>query len=376
MADLSDYRGEIDEIDEQMVSLLERRMNLARKVAEYKRVHALPVLQSGREEEVLQKAVAALQDPLYASQARHLMQTLMELSRAAQHRDLADNKQTDTAAKPDFKGKLGYPGVEGSFSEQALVEFFGRGGRAYPDFEDVFHALQIGEIDYAILPIENSSTGSITKNYDLLDQYGFYVVGEHQIRIRQNLVALEGATLESIRTVYSHVQGVEQSRDFLAGHRAWETVHFLNTSLSAKMVAESGDLTKAAIASTRAAQLYGLRVLAPDIQDNKNNTTRFMVIARQLENGAGGKISISFTLDNESGTLYSVLRHFSQGCINMVKIESRPIPGQLWNYRFYLDFEGSLQTPEVAALLESLGRETKAFRLLGAYRPCRMDAAF
>lgn len=368
MDELSVYRGEIDEIDGALIPLFERRMELARQVAAYKRAHNLPVLQSGREEEVLEKAQSALINREYAPQARQLMRTLMELSRAAQHRDLAGAEKDLPACGPDFSGRIGYPGVEGSFSEQALIEFFGREGTAYPDFDDVFVALGKGEIDYAILPIENSSTGSIAKNYDLLDVYGFFIVGEHVLKISQNLVGVTDASIDTVKTVYSHVQGIEQSAKFLADHRHWETVHFLNTSVSAKMVAESGDPTKAAIASQRAAQLYGLKILAADIQDSKTNSTRFMVVAKRLMEAGGNKISVSFTLDNESGTLYSVLRHFAQGRINMVKIESRPIPKELWNYRFYLDFEGNLQSPEVAALLESLARETKAFRLLGAYR--------
>lgn len=367
MDELSGYRREIDEIDGELIPLFERRMELSRKVANYKRAKNMPVLQSAREEEVLQKARDALRDQRYAGEARQLMRTIMELSRAAQHADLAQTAESE-AASPDFTGRVGYPGVAGSFSEQALAEFFGREGTAYPDFEDVFGALDRGEIDYGILPIENSSTGSITKNYDLLDAYGFFIVGEHSIKINQNLVGLEGASVDTVRTVYSHAQGIEQSAKFLSEHRGWETVHFLNTAISARMVAESGDITKAAIASRRAAELYGLKILAPDIQDSRTNTTRFMIIARSLSHSGGDKISISFTLDNESGTLYNVLRHFSQGRINMVKIESRPIPGVLWNYRFYLDFEGSLGSPQTAALLESLARETKAFRLLGAYR--------
>ena len=368
MEDLSVYRKQIDEIDSQLIPLFERRMGLARKVAEYKRVNHLPVLQSGREAEVLQKAEDALQDKQYAGQARQLMETVMELSRAAQHKDLAGNQPPDSQEEIDFSGRLGYPGVAGSFSEMALLEFFGRSGQAYPDFEDVFAALARDEIDYGLLPIENSSTGSIAKNYDLLDAYGFYIVGEHSLRIIQNLVGLENASLEGIHTVYSHSQGIEQSAKFLSPHRDWETVHFLNTSISAKMVAESGDPAKAAIASRRAAELYGLKVLVPEIQDSRMNTTRFIVISKKLMETNGNKITIAFTLDNQSGTLYNVLRHFSQKHINMVKIESRPVPGVLWNYRFYLDFDGALYMPDVAALLESLQQEASQFRLLGAYR--------
>ena len=232
----------------------------------------------------------------------------------------------------------------------------------------MFAALHTGEIDFGVVPIENSSTGSITKVYDLLGSYRFYIVGEQSVRISQNLVSVAGATLDTIRTIYSHAQGIEQSGKFLAQHRSWQMLHFHNTAISAKMVADEGDPSKAAIASRRAAELYGLTVVAPDIQDNSQNTTRFIVVAREMCTADADKVSISFLLDHASGTLYNVLRHFSQQQVNMVKIESRPIPDVLWNYRFYLDFEGDPADARVKALLESISRESKGFQMLGAYR--------
>lgn len=374
MADLGDYRREIDGLDAQLVPLFEKRMELSRKVAAYKLAHHLPVLHSAREEEVLQKAESALKDPSYAPQVRQFMCNIMELSRAAQHRDISMPADADgeeaSEKKPFPNGTAGFYGAPGSFSEQALIELFGENcpRLSCQEFEDVFLALQNGEIVCGVLPIENSSTGSISQVYDLLGNYGFYIVGEHNVKISQNLVALPGTKLEDIRTVYSHPQGIEQSSTFLSAHPAWDTVPFHSTARSAEMVAESGNHSLAAIASVRAADLYGLEVLCGDIQDNNINTTRFIVVARVLHPENAEKISMAFSLDHTSGTLYNVLRHFAQGHINMTKIESRPIPEILWNYRFYLDFEGSLETPETAALLESLKRETKDFRLLGAYR--------
>lgn len=375
MEDLKAYRDQIDGIDSELIPLFERRMEISRKVAAYKKEKNLPVLQSGREQEVLEKAEASLLNKAYAPYARQLMSSIMELSRAAQHADLGSPGsggpgKDEGNERPVFFGRAGYPGVEGSFSEQALLDFFGEGKEraAYTEFEDVFAALERGEIHYGVVPIENSSTGSITKVYDLLGSYGFVIVGEQGVRIRQNLAGLPGADVNMVKTVYSHTQGIEQSSAFLSKHRDWELLHFHNTAISAKMVAESKDPGKAAICSDRAAALYGLQILARDIQDNDKNTTRFLVVGKKAAPEGANKVSIAFSLDHQSGTLHNVLRHFAQNQINMVKIESRPIPEMLWNYRFYLDFQGSPDAPAVMALLESLERETKDFRYLGAYQ--------
>ena len=256
-----------------------------------------------------------------------------------------------------------------------MVSFFGedRERIAYAEFEDVFEALQRGEIVYGVLPIENSSTGGISKVYDLLGSYGFYIVGEKRMQIDQNLMAPKGATLESIRTVYSHVQGFEQSAAFLSKHRDWELVPFHNTAVSAKYVCESADCSKAAIANKRAAQLYGLQLIAPDIQDNSNNMTRFIVIGRRMLAASADKVSVVFMLEHEAGTLYRALSCFAQEKINLVKIESRPIPNALWQYLFYLDFEGDIGSEQVKRVLDKVQENAKEFRLLGAYQSDRVS---
>lgn len=372
MDELVVCRQEIDAIDAQLIALFEQRMQITARVADYKRAHSLPVLQSGREQQVVQQAVEALHDPRYAEQAAQLMRVIMALSRDAQHSRLAAPQDTAPNATPSAlpDGVAAFQGVPGSFSEQALIELFGDTRATLPcaAFEDVFLAVRDGKAVCGVLPIENSSTGSISQVYDLLGQYEFHIVGEHRLRIRQNLVGLPGATLASVRTVYSHAQGFEQSAAFFAQHPDWETVHFHNTAISAQMVAQSGDPAKAAVASSRAAQLYGLSVLAPDIQDNPHNTTRFIVIARTPLTADANKLSIAFSIGHKSGSLYSVLRHFADGQFNMVKLESRPIPDVPWTYRFYLDFEGDPLTGNVKSLLETLAHETCDFRLLGAYR--------
>ena len=369
MADLSDYRREIDAIDAQLIPLFEQRMDVVRKVAAYKKEHRMQVLQAGREQQVIEQAVARLRDPDYAGEAAEFMKAVMAISRAAQRKDLAQEPRE--ASELPLTGQVGYYGAPGSFTDEASFAYFGetRVRRPYAEFEDVFKALRDGEIDYGVLPIENSSTGAITRVYDLLGSYGFYIVGEQRLKICQNLVGIPGTTLDSIRTIYSHAQGIEQSSRFLAQHPDWAKVPFHSTSISASRVAEEGSTACAAIASERAAALYGLKVIVPDIQDSSLNATRFIVIGRELTRQPGAdKVSLAFSLDHESGTLYHTLRYFAESHINLVKIESRPIPETLWHYRFYLDFEGDLDSDEVQSVLAKIAQGAKDYRVLGAYK--------
>ncbi len=363
---LEDYRSQIDQLDGQLIRLFEQRLEVVQKIGQYKQAHGLPVLNAGREQVVLEKARARLKDPAHAPAATRLMQEIMALSRESQHRLL----QQSAPPAPHPTGRVGYPGVAGSFSEQAAASYFGEDQprQAYVEFAQVFQALQAGEIDYGVLPIENSSTGGIAQVYDLLAQYGFSIVGECLVEVNQNLAGLPGACLEGIRRVYSHTQGFEQSRRFLSNHRDWVQIPFHNTAVAAQHVAQEGDPAQAAICSRRAAKLYGLEVLAPDIQDIRENVTRFIVIGREPVPQGADKVSVTFLLDHEAGTLYHILRHFAQERINLVKIESRPIPGALWHYRFYLDFEGNLENAQVRQVLRALSEGSQEFKVLGAYR--------
>lgn len=372
MEDLEYYRGQIDEIDDKLISLLEARMNVVRKVGAYKMAHNLPVLHPAREEAVLKKAVARLKNPAYEQDAVRFMKLAMELSREAQRRDMEKAAPSPRGQAHRLQGPVGFYGTAGSFTEQAAAAYFGaeRERRAYSEFQEIFAALKEGEIDYGVLPIENSSTGGITWVYDLLRQDGNFIVGEISLKISQNLVGLPGTSLEGIDTIYSHSQGIEQCESFLGKHKEWNLVPFRSTATSAKKVAEEKDPHHAAIASKLAAQIYGLEILAPDIQDRKENYTRFIIIGRQMETEHADKVSIMFSLDHASGTLYRTLQYFADRGINLVKIESRPLPDSLWHYLFYLDFEGELDSGKVQEALRDLNRDARYYKLLGAYRAC------
>lgn len=267
--------------------------------------------------------------------------------------------------------KVGYQGVEGSFSEEAMIEFFGENQPSinYEKFEDVFVALKRDEINYGILPFENSCTGAITAVYDLLSKYGFYIVGEECIKITQNLVGIKGAKLEDIKEVYSHPQGFEQSKMFLKIYENFKLISFYNTAISAKHISNLNDKSKAAIASTRAAKIYGLDIIKEEINDNEGNKTKFIVVSKRMEiHKDCNKMTATFSLDNKAGSLYNLLGHFAKNQINMVKIESRPSNNKLWEYMLYVDFEGNINDNNVQNAISLFEEKSGFFRLLGCYK--------
>lgn len=284
--------------------------------------------------------------------------------------DLYDYKQGNLN-KSKNNIKIGYQGVKGSFSEEAMIEFFGENQEAvsYEKFEDVFIGIANEQIDYGILPFENSCTGAITAVYDLLSKYGFYIVGEECIKIKQNLVGIKGTKIEDIEEVYSHPQGFEQSKVFLKEHDNFKLVYYYNTAISAKHVSNLKDRSKAAIASSRAAKIYGLEVIEKEINDNESNNTKFVIISKSLELSKDcNKMTVTFSLDNKAGTLYNLLGHFAKNQINMVKVESRPSKSNLWEYVLYVDLEGNIKDENVKDAINTIEKECKYFKLLGCYK--------
>ncbi|MGM9977997.1 MAG: prephenate dehydratase [Clostridium sp.] len=375
MAGLEDFRKEIDEIDKQLIALFEKRMDEVLKVAQYKKDNNLDIFQKGREEAVIGRALANLKNKDYSDEVVKFLNATMEISRGLQKRKILSGKKAkeiEINTQPIKKNsKVGYPGAQGSFSEEALDKFFGDcvQKKSYQEFEDVFKALEEGKLDYGIIPIENSSTGAISATYDLLRKYDFYIVGEECIRIEQNLIGLEGAILEEIDEVYSHTQGIEQSSEFLNEYNHWKLIPFHNTAISAKLIKDLGDKSKAAIASKKAAEIYGLKVIKENINNEKDNFTRFVVISRSLDVVPDAdKISVVFSLENEAGTLYRLLRHFAENNINMIKIESRPMKDDSWKYFLYVDFEGTLESELVKKALKLIEASSEYFKLLGAYK--------
>ncbi len=384
MDELQSLRRDIDAIDRELVELFRRRMDVTARVGAYKRERGIPVLDQERERQVLQNKGELAGEELRPA-AVTLFQTIMALSRR-QQRDMmgqgADNPGVrrwrdarDSARRPIPAPRVAYQGEPGAYSEQAALDFFGADAvtAGLEQFEDCFLALREGRADYAVLPIENSSTGAIRQIYDLLTQYECYMVGETTVKVEHCLMALPGASLESITHVYSHEQGLFQCERYLNAHPAWKQVPQADTAGSAKMVAGSGELTKAAICSARAAEIYGLEILARGINHNTQNTTRFVVVSSRLELRPGAdKVSTLFLLPHEAGSLHEVLTVFAVHGLNMVKLESRPMPGRSWEYMFFLEFTGAPGDPAVDDALHELAQTTGEFRVLGWF-PSNLD---
>ena len=263
-----------------------------------------------------------------------------------------------------------FQGVEGAYSQAAMKEFFSDNITSFhvEHWRDAMEAIAEGSADFAVLPIENSTAGSVSDMYDLLMEFENYIVGEQVIRCQHNLLALPGTSLSDIQTVYSHSQALSQCKEYLNTHRNWKQIPLENTAMAARKVREDGDKTQAAIASAFAGECFGLSVLAEKIYDNEANSTRFIIVTNQrIFRWNAEKISISFEVPHTSGSLYNILSHFIYNNLNMTKIESRPIPGRTWEYRFFVDFEGNLNDGGVKNALRGIREEANNMRILGNY---------
>lgn len=376
MIDLNESRKNIDEIDRQLVELFEQRMREANAVAEYKRETGKAVYDKARENEKLE-TLSALSDNAFNKRAiTELFSQIMSISRKYQYGVLPMSEQDTEFVRVEqlpfsSETKVCYFGMPGTHTQQAMEDFFGENvnGISCPTFQRVMEAVERGEADYGVLPIENSSTGGITANYDLLLNYPNSIVGQYVNRIDQCLLAPPGASLQGIRTVYSHVQGLLQCSDFLHEHPEIRQAECADTASAAKKVAADRDVSQAAIAARRAAKEYGLEVLADGIQQEKNNATRFIIIGRDpIYLRASNKIALCIELSHECGSLYRILSHFLFNDLNMTQIESRPIKGKTWEYRFFIDVEGNLEDPAVQNALRGIREEAKNIRVLGNFK--------
>lgn len=369
MDELDRLRGQIDAVDKEIISLFEKRMGLVLGVAQYKKEHNAAVLQTSREDEVLKKAVENIQNKEYSDSARQLMVEIMGLSKDLQRKKIVKSNLISYVRKPlDINGKKGYYGDKGSNSQQAMIDFFGDdNGESFATFEDIFVALKEDKIQYGVLPIENSSTGAITEVYDLLRKYGFFIVGEQWQGINHCLLGVTGTKLEDIREVYSHPQAITQCDNYLSGSK-WTIIPYKSTASSSKFVAEQKDKSKTAIASKRNAELYGLDVIAENIQSQSCNYTRFIVIGKNLlESDKSDKTSIVFALNSTPGALFNALKYFAKNGINLLNIESRPVENSPERYYFYVDLEYPCNSSKLNEALEYVAEVSSFFEIIGEY---------
>lgn len=376
MEDLLKLRDEIDKIDNEIVSLYEKRMKIAEGVARFKIETGKKVFDREREVSKLNTLSAKATSEFTKVGIVELFEHIMAVSRKKQYQLLTESglvEVPELETVNDFvvpNARIVFQGVEGAYSQQAMTEYFGKECDSFhvETWKDAMEAIKNGEADFAVLPIENSSAGIVSENYDLLVEYDNYIVGEQVIQIRHALLGRPEAELSDITTVYSHPQALMQCGEYLYNHSSWDKISLKNTAVAAKKVMEEGDKTHAAIASELTAQIYGLKVLDGNISNSNNNATRFIIVTgKKICAKDASRVSICFEVAHESGSLYHMLSHFIYNNINMTNIQSRPIKGKNWEYRFFVDFEGRLEDTGVINALRGIKEEATSMKILGTY---------
>jgi len=375
--DLSEIRWQIDDIDEQLVNLFVARMQLSAQVADYKKANNLPIFVPARERTILQN-VARQAGPEMANYTRVLYSMLFELSRSYQSKRnnelsaLFGEIQTAIENTPKLFPQapmVACQGVEGAYSQIACEKIFKSPMILYfKGFEGVFQAIEQGLCQYGILPIENSTAGSVNKVYDLMIRHNFSIVRTFRLKVDHNLLANKGATLEGIKTIYSHEQAINQCAGFLSTLKDVNVIAVANTAVAAEMVSQSGRTDVAALSSRSCAELYSLTCLKASVQDQGNNHTRFICISKNLEIYPGAdKTSIMMILPHKPGSLYKVLARMYTLGINVTKLESRPLPDREFEFMFYFDLETSIYSEEFIQLMCELDDLCEEFKYLGSY---------
>ena len=374
--ELSDIRKRIDSVDDQLLKLFLERMDLSEEVAAYKNEHHLPILNKERERAILAKVTenAGARERY----AYHLFSTLFELARSRQAELLDAPSKVGTQIRASLEnrdqlfpqtGLVACQGIEGANSQVACDRIFPRGNILYvKTFDAVVSAVEAGFCKFGVLPIENSSNGSVRAVYELLQEHSLSIVRSTRLCIRHELLALPGVKQEEITEIYSHQQAIGQCSRFLDGLKGVKVIPCDNTAVAAKMVAESGSRHAAAISSHPCAALYGLECVNGDIQNSDNNYTRFICVAKDPVIYAGAsRVSLIIAFDNRPGALYEILSKLAALDINMTKLESCPVSGSDFEFIFFIELEADLRDPSVRACMEEMERCCAQFHFLGSY---------
>lgn len=375
-SDLRELRERIDAVDCEMVRLFEARMAICEEVAALKAKTDRKVYDREREEQKLQKVRALAHGEFNKKGVDELYRQLMGMSRRRQYAILEQGHssgripfiEVDQLDRENIH--VVYQGVEGAYSHAAMQTYFGKGTESFHvrKFRDAMEAIADGSADYAVLPIENTTAGIVADNFDLLVDFENYIVAEQIIPVEHVLMAAPGTAVEEIRKVFSHPQALSQCEGLFNRHPDWQAVAYDNTALAARKIAGDKKKDEAAIGSRFAAEHFGLEVLQEHVNDLEENATRFMIVTNQRIFVKGAKkITICFELPHSSGTLYNILSNFIYNDVNMTHIESRPIPGRNWEYRFFIDFEGNLNDASVRSALRGIRQEAIHMKILGNY---------
>lgn len=375
--DIQELRKQINIIDEQLVQNFDARMKVALEIAKYKKENGLPVFDPARERAVLDKQTAAVSEDM-AMYVKLLYNTLFDLSRSYQQRYITQGSEItnhiakaieNTSSLFPKKAVVACQGVEGAYSQQACDKLFDLPNIVYfKRFEGVFQAIESGLCEYGVLPIENSSHGSVTEVYDLMRKHRFYIVRATKLKINHRLLAKPGVQLEDIREIFSHEQAIGQCSQFLKTLKDVKITVCENTAMAAQMVSKSERRDVAAISAPVCAALYGLRVVSSDICNSDSNFTRFICIAKQLEIYPGAnKISLMLNVQHKPGALYNMIAKFSALGLNLTKLESRPLAGTDFEFMFYFDLDASVYDEAALQLLSELDAGPETFTYLGSY---------
>ena len=374
--DLKELRNQIDTIDNELVELFKRRMAVSQEVAAYKKEHGLPILDAGRERALLAKVGEQAGEEM-ADYAESVFRTIMAASRSYQNQCAGNSqiyqlirKSLETTSKQfPQRATVACQGIEGAYSQIACDSLFKSPSILYFNtFEQVFTAVENGACQYGILPIENSTAGSVNATYDLMTRHNFYIVRSARLKVSHNLLSKGGVSLEDIREVFSHEQAINQCSAFLSGLNGVKVTVVENTAIAARMVAQSERTDVAALSSRFCGEEYGLNLLRTNVQNQDNNYTRFICISKNPEIYPGAdRTSLMMILPHRPGTLYNVLSKFYALGLNLRKLESRPLPDREVEFRFYFDLECSVYAPEMERLFRDLEAESEQFRYLGTY---------
>lgn len=374
---LKELRNEADILDEKIVDLFKERMDLVTRMAKYRAENRLPFARDQREREIL-KRVSDRAGEEYEGYARLVYNTIFDVDHSAQANVLAQrsnlveriSRSVDETPKLFPKrATVACQGVAGAYSHAAAERLFQLPDiQFYNSFDDVFAAVENGDVEYGVLPIENSSYGSVVSIYNLMQHYNFYIVKSLRLRINHQLLAKPGTKLSDIKEIYSHEQAIGQCDPFLSSLKGVKVTKVGNTALAAQMVAESDRDDVAAISSRECADLYGLDILKNHIQVTDNNYTRFICISKKLEIYPGAnRISLILTLPHVPCSLYHMVAKFAAIDVNLTKLESRPIPGSDFEFLFYFDLDASVYQEDLLYLLSELEASPETFVFLGCY---------
>lgn len=357
MNKLEEARKIINEVDAQMAELFVKRMRAAEMVYEHKKEFGLPILDQRREDAVIERNAAMVEDEVLKDYYIDYLKNVMSVSRAYQYRMQSGLK-------------VAYSGVEGAFAHIAAGRIFPEGNRvSYSDFKAAYDSVVKGESDVAVLPIENSYAGEVGQTIDLIFSGGLFINGIYELEIHQNLLGLPDATVEDIKTVTSHAQALSQCHDYIK-LRGFDAEEASNTALAAKRVAEEGDKSLGAIASVETAEIYGLKVIEPNINKSGENTTRFAVLSKvKAVSPALTSTVLMFTVKHEAGSLANAIGIIGKYKYNMTALRSRPMKKHSWQYYFYVEIDGTTDTENGAKMLEELSKVCDRLKVAGTFAP-------